>query len=527
MYRTILLCVEEARVHITIRRDDARFETLRTGHNLRFPQSEADCADRVLLCASAEEAAEALRQVVAAGLRPTVRSGGHCYEGFVSSNPHGAIIDLSLHNSVGRNAQSNAYYVAPGAMLGDVYLSLYKRYNLTLPAGSCFMVGAGGHISGGGYGLLSRLHGLTSDWLSAVDILTVDDDGTVTPRRVDATHDPELFRACRGAGGGNFGIITGFYFDRLPPAPREVASASLYFAWKDMTKERFVRLLTTYGDYWEGRGRDPDTWGLFTLLEVTPQSTGHLAIHAQFCDPDGTVADLSVLNAFLDMFAPFHPTPVPFHAPARVAAGPSTMRSRSTVQRPENPLRDVRITPWLDATIGGGASGSPTRAKYKSSYMKRTFTRAEAETFYRFYTSPDGAGEGSVVSIDSYGGAVNRPELASSTAIAQRSSVMKLQWQCYWHEESDDARHLRAMDRFYTDLYSGEHVDADHQGTPWGDRYEGCYMNYPDSDMLRYSYWPELFYGREGLYPFLQHVKQRYDPHNIFHSSMSVRGFEG
>lgn len=48
-------------------------------------------------------------------------------------------------------------------------------------------------------------------------------------------------------------------------------------------------------------------------------------------------------------------------------------------------------------------------------------------------------------------------------------------------------------------------------------------MNYADTDMLRYSYWPELFYGRAGLFPFLQQVKRRYDPNNIFHSSMSIR----
>ena len=129
----------------------------------------------------------------------------------------------------------------------------------------------------------------------------------------------------------------------------------------------------------------------------------------------------------------------------------------------------------------------------------------------------------SVVSIDSYGGAVNRPELAAETAIAQRSSVMKLQWQCYWFDPAEDAQHLRELDAFYTAVYTGEHVDAHHQGTPWGDAYEGCYMNYADADMLRYPYWPELFYGRDGLYRFLQKTKQKYDPNNVFHHAMSVR----
>lgn len=507
---------------IAVTRTDPRFDALKSGHNLRFPASAAEAADRILLCTSAEETEDALRRVVAAGLRPTVRSGGHCYEGFVSDNPHGAILDMSLHNSVTQDA-TGAYCVAPGAVLGDVYMALYKRYNLTLPAGSCFMVGAGGHISGGGYGLLSRMHGLTSDWLTGVDILTVDADGKVTARRVDAHHDPDLFRACRGAGGGNYGVITSFRFDRLPVAPREVANINLFIPWKDMTEERFTALMTTFGDYWEGRGKDPDTWGLFSLLEITPQKSGHLGLYSQFCTPDGTVADLSVLNDFLDRFSAFGPLLMPPHGGAGAAATASAAHRQDPLRNHVNFKPGIRFSPWLEATVGGGGGGGPTRAKYKSAYMKRTFTPAEASAFYRFYTAADEAGMGSVVSIDSYGGAVNRPELAGTTAVAQRASVMKLQWQCYWREAADDARHLKAMDELYTSVYTGSHVDAGHQGTPWGDRYEGCYMNYADADMLRYSYWPELYYGRDGLYPFLQQVKRRYDPNNVFHSSMSIR----
>lgn len=508
---------------VAITRSDPRFDTLKMGHNLRFPVSDTDAADRILVCSSADEAAEALRSVTAAGLRPTVRSGGHCYEGFVSSNPHGAIIDLSLHRSVSRDEQSGAYCVAPGAMLGDVYIALYKSYNLTLPAGSCYMVGAGGHISGGGYGLLSRLHGLTSDWLSAIDILTVDADGTVVPRRVDKDHDPDLFRACRGAGGGNYGIITGFRFDRLPVAPREIAGVSVFFSWKDMSEERFTAILTAFGDYWEGRGKDQDTWGLFSLLEVTPQKSGHFGIHSQFCQPDGTVRDLTVLYDFLDRFKPFEPL-VNGPANAPILARNTALAHSQALRRNQVDFKPgISIRPWFEATVGDGGGGGPTRAKYKSAYMKQSFTPAEASAMYRFYTSADDAGQGSVVSIDSYGGAINHPERASDTSVAQRASIMKLQWQCYWRDAQDDARHLRAMDDFYTAVYTGSHVDAGHQGTPWGDRYEGCYMNYPDSDMLRYDYWPELYYGRAGLYPFLQRVKHRYDPNNIFHSSMSIR----
>ncbi len=122
---------------------------------------------RILICATPAEVRQALQMPCMTAVRPTVRSGGHCYENFTANNPGGVLIDLSLLNSVDLDSSTGEYCVAPGAVLGDVYQSLYKRYGLTLPAGSCYSVGAGGHISGGGYGLLSRLQGLSSDWLTA------------------------------------------------------------------------------------------------------------------------------------------------------------------------------------------------------------------------------------------------------------------------------------------------------------------------------------------------------------------------
>jgi FAD/FMN-containing dehydrogenase len=170
---------------ITVDRQDSRYEALLRGHNIRFPATAALAPARIELCTNPSEAADALQRAISDGLRPTVRSGGHCYENFTADNPGGVLIDLSLMNRVEADPKTGTYCIAPGAMLGDVYSSLYKRYGLTLPAGTCYTVGSGGHISGGGYGLLSRLHGLTCDWLTAVDILTVDSAGKVHQRRVD------------------------------------------------------------------------------------------------------------------------------------------------------------------------------------------------------------------------------------------------------------------------------------------------------------------------------------------------------
>jgi len=367
--------------------------------------------------------------------------------------------------------------------------------------------------------LLSRLHGLSSDWLAAVDILTVNASGQVKERRIDRKNDPDLFRACCGAGAAGFGLITSFRFKHLPVAPREVVEVGLHFPWETMTEDQFIALLMAFGDYWATRGRERDTWGLFALLGVSSRSShGRLGMHVQFCQPDGKVEDLSVLREFLTTFDRFNP--ILISSPRDEFRNP--VANQPTHQPASATFKPVRI-PWLESAVSDRSGGGGARAKYKSAYMKRTFVPAEAQAMYRFYSGDSIAARSSVVSIDSYGGAVNRPELAAETAIAQRSSIMKLQWQCYWLDPAEDAQHLRELDAFYTSVYTGAHVDAHHQGTPWGDAYEGCYMNYADADMLRYSYWPELFYGRDGLYEFLQKTKHRYDPNNVFHHAMSIR----
>jgi FAD/FMN-containing dehydrogenase len=130
----------------------------------------------------------------------------------------------------------------------------------------------------------------------------------------------------------------------------------------------------------------------------------------------------------------------------------------------------------------------------------------------------------STLQVDSYGGATNRSELIDQTAVPQRASIMKSQFVTYWNRSQDDAGNLEWIKEFFTDLYSGPDAEPNHKGTPyWNDHYEGCYINYPDVDMLAYAFWPELYYGEKGLVPMLQKVKKQYDPNNIFHHAMSIR----
>src|SRR6185437_14090670 len=88
---------------------------------------------------------------------------------------------------------------------------LYDRlaaHGQAVPGGSCPTGGVAGVALGGGVGVVGRLFGLTCDNIVAVQIVTA--DGVI--RECSADTEPDLFWACRGGGGGSFGVVTAFTF---------------------------------------------------------------------------------------------------------------------------------------------------------------------------------------------------------------------------------------------------------------------------------------------------------------------------
>jgi FAD/FMN-containing dehydrogenase len=82
--------------------------------------------------------------------------------------------------------------------------------------------GIAGYSLGGGIGWLSRKHGMHSNAVTALDVVTA--DGRLV--RADRDHEPDLFWALRG-GGGSYGVVTGLEFDVQPL--REQYAGALFF----------------------------------------------------------------------------------------------------------------------------------------------------------------------------------------------------------------------------------------------------------------------------------------------------------
>ena len=125
--------------------------------------------------------------------------------------------------------------VGPAARLGNIYNTL-GAHGLAIPAGTCPSVGIGGHALGGGFGLASRAWGLASDNLVSVRIVTADGQILVA----DAKHHGDLYWACRGGGGGNFGIVTRLTFRTHPVTQGSYFIATWPWAQVEQVLARFL-----------------------------------------------------------------------------------------------------------------------------------------------------------------------------------------------------------------------------------------------------------------------------------------------
>src|SRR4051794_10573879 len=166
-------------------------------YNTRFDGRRPDAVVHVRDTA---DVAAAVRWADRFDVRLVARSGGHSYGGYRTPPPGGGLRPAALH---GIHVSGGRVTAGPAARLIDVQRALTRR-GLTVPSGSCPTVGIGGLALGGGHGLAGRRFGLTSDNLLWARVVTA--DGHV--RHVDANTNDDLFWACRGGGGGNFGVVT-------------------------------------------------------------------------------------------------------------------------------------------------------------------------------------------------------------------------------------------------------------------------------------------------------------------------------
>jgi FAD binding domain/Berberine and berberine like len=423
-----------------------------------------------------------------------VRSGGHSYEGLsytVSQHTPFGLIDLRSLNRVQVDPSSPTAWVESGATLGEIYYNVAVKSNgsLGFTAGSCSTVGSGGHISGGGFGLLSRKYGLAAD--NVLDVVMIAPDGRVLNRN---TMDEDIFWAIRGGGGGSWGVVYAWKL-QLVPVPNRV---TLFTVLQSGPIEPLASLVHK----WQYIAPNlPDEFYLSTTISGSKDGNGLVLFRGLYLGPKGNA--LSIL----------------------IERYPQLLINES----------DVEEISWIESVVKVASLNSISELTNRSTNSKRFF-KAKSD-----YVQSPISKEGLIgammiltkepsayIQFDPYGGAMARIGGRDLPFPHRVGNLFSIQYILYWtkSEERMESRYIAWLRDFYA--YMGSFVSKNPRA---------AYVNYLDLDLginnrsifVASSALDEIKYARRWgdayflwNYDRLVRAKTKIDPENVFNNAQSI-----
>ena len=396
----------------------------------------------------------------------SIRNGGHSYAGWSSGNGR-LILDVSKLNTI--RASANEAVIGAGSKLIDVYRTLAAK-GVTIPAGSCPTVGVSGLTLGGGHGVVSRAYGLTCDSLTQATLITADGKQVVA----NASENKDLFWALRGAGNGNFGVVTELRF-KTHAAPQAV---SAYLTWPWAKAAAVVKAWQEWGP-----SQPDEIWSSLHLENGGGTPTVAIAAFSL-----GTYGELQ--NA-VDRLA------TKIGAPAR-----SVSLKRHTYKESMEAYAGCSSFPTEaqchlpGSTPGRSPQGALSRDTFaaRSDFFDRSISAAGIQTLLNQVSSVRG-GAGSIA-LTALGGAVNRVS-PTATAFVHRRSRMLAQYFASWGSGASGT----AVQSWLVSAHSAM--------APYASG--AAYQNYTDATLTN---WRKAYYGDAATR--LAALKKQYDPNRFF-----------
>jgi FAD/FMN-containing dehydrogenase len=433
-------------------------------YNLRYA---ADLPDAIALCRTPEDVAAAITWCNENRFPLVVQAAGHSYAGFSMRNG-GLMINLLLMRSA--KIAVDRVTVAGGMRNQDLY-GLLEQSNSAITHGRCPTVGAAGFLLGGGIGFNMRSHGLACDQLVEGQIVTADGKiRTIGPQAGGI--DGELYWACRGGGGGNFGVNTSFTLRTFPAEP-----------------------LTVFLLTWTAATPNPDRIGLALIraLENAPVALG-LGTRMSFGAPRPSDRALG------------HTVAISLIGQLRGSA-----RTLDDILAPVYAIaRPQQAMVWGDAPYWAAQKlleedDPPLFFQERSVFVARgEAEKAAAANFHRLLEWP-----GTSVSADlrffQTGGRINETD-AKATAFVHRNSEWIMDVGLNW--SGSDSYELVAQNRAWQDRF----YDAIRPYSTGG-----AYQNFIDPSLTD---WRNAYY-RDNL-DRLERIKKQVDPGRLFDFQQAI-----
>ncbi|WP_030809315.1 FAD-binding oxidoreductase [Streptomyces sp. NRRL S-337] len=451
-----------------VRASDAAYAAARRLYNTRYDDLRPSAIAYVKHPADVAECLAFARRY---GTQVAIRSGGHSYAGWSSGNGK-LIIDVSALAKVGAPS-GGVTRIGAGAKLIDVYQGL-AAHGVTIPGGSCPTVGISGLTLGGGHGVVSRAYGLTCDSLVGATVVTA--DGKTVD--CDAKQHADLFWALRGAGNGNFGVVTELRF-RTHPAPRAVMA---YMTWPWAKAAKVVASWQKWGPV-----QADEIWSA-CHLDARPGGTPAVSVAAFSL---GTYGDLkNAVDRLADQAggpgpaSTVHLTPIGYLDAMETYAGCS---SKTSAQ--------CHMPGSLPGHTGSGQLGRETYAA-RSHFFDRSLSATGIRTLMDQIERGGRKGVAGNVALTALGGAINRVG-RTDTAFVHRGSRFLAQYLTSWPASGSPGTRTAWLDSFHAAMH----------------RYSSgaAYQNYTDPNLTD---WKTAYYGAAA--GRLAQVKKTYDPQRLF-----------
>ncbi|MGP4002645.1 FAD-binding oxidoreductase [Streptomyces sp. 8N706] len=449
-----------------VRPGDADWSAARRLYNTRFDGLRPAA---VAYIANTADAAECLAFARRHSIPVSIRNGGHSYAGWSSGNGR-LVIDVS---KLDRITSGSTATIGAGAKLIDVYTRL-GAHGLTVPGGSCPTVGISGLTLGGGHGVVSRAYGLTCDSLVGATLVTA--DGRTL--RCDKEHHSDLFWALRGAGNGNFGVVTELRF-RTHRTP-EAASAHLNWPWA-----KAAAVIRAWQEW--GPAQDDEIWSAAHLSAAaggTPRVTVSIF----------SLGTYSGLKNAVDRLAD------------RVGAPASSVSLRRRgYQEAMTGYAGCSTYTTDQCHLPGTTPGRrPGGVLKRETYLARSdfYDRSLSAEGIRVlidrterYSRVGGRGSGSI-QLTALGGAVNRVAPGATAFVHRRSRVLA-QYVAAYPAGGSGSRQSAWLDGLHQAMR--RHASG------------AAYQNYTDAKLRD---WRRAYYGSAA--DRLTQLKKKYDPDRLF-----------
>ncbi|KAI0236163.1 hypothetical protein L0F63_004219, partial [Massospora cicadina] len=392
----------------------------------------------------------------------SVRSGGHNYEGYWQGMKDGVVVDLRNMKNITVNKDTKKVVVGAGALLGNVIYKLWKEDKGVLPHGLQPTIGMGGMTLGGGFGLLSRNYGLLVDRVIEMKIVTPNGNLlTVTEKEED------LFFALRGAGGGNFGVVTEFTYSYIK-MNHDVTVARYH--WQT-NSSNFTKVLRSVMNYYNSNPPN----GTTHFLNLAPGGSITLGI-TQSDEVNQHECNRNKLESFIENTEPdVKIKTINFVDAFFFYAGLAGTEANMT-------LEDLKNTKPND---------QQSYFKARSGFLKKSLDNSTMEALSKLMTEADGS---TFVLIDLWGGKIKDTK---GTAFNHRDMYASVQIGA--GQQSD----MKLVNDVYNLLKP---------------KFGGGYQNYMDVDEK--EDFMKVYYG--DITKRLIDIKKKYDSNNTFKFELSI-----